>query len=122
MIRAVPLFVGAMLVLSPPAVRAVEVGETVLAYWAPAKAYFVGTAVEKTPGGYRVVFEDGDQGVVPPDKIRKFDIKVGTAVMARWTDRQFYPGKVARVAGRALYIHYNDGDKGWVPLSGIALR
>jgi hypothetical protein len=122
MIRAVPLLVLAMLTVPPPAVRAVEVGDTVLAYWAPAKVYYIGTAVEKATGGYLIVFEDGDRAVIPVDKIPKYAIKVGTPVIARWTDGQYYPGKVAKVVGRAFYIHYDDGDKGWAPRSWIGVK
>lgn len=121
MLRAVPFLVWAMLVLAPSAARAVEVGDTVLAYWAPAKAYFIGTAVEKAAGGYLIVFEDGDRAVVPVDKIRKYDIKVGTPVIALWSDGVRYRGKVAKTVGRAFYIHYDDGDKGWAPSGWISV-
>ena len=93
-----------------------------LAWWAPGDAYFVGTVAEKQAGGYFIVFEDGDTTVVPEGKIRKNDIKVGTAVIARWSDGQYYPGRVAKIVGRALYIHYDDGDKGWAPWSWIAVK
>ncbi len=121
MLRTVPLLVWATLYVAPSAARAVEVGETVLAYWVPAKAYFIGTAVEKAAGGYLIVFEDGDRAVVPEDKIRKYDIKVGTPVIARWTDGKRYRGKIAKVVGRAFYIHYDDGDKGWAPWGWISV-
>jgi len=119
--RSVPLFVWAMLVVAPSPARAVEIGDTVLAYWEQGKAYFIGTAVEKADGGYRIVFEDGDRAVVPEAKIRKYDIKVGTKVIALWTDGKRYRGKVAKVVGRAFYIHYDDGDKGWAPRSWISV-
>lgn len=121
MFRKVPFLVCALLIFAPSA-RAVEVGDTVLAYWSASRAYYIGTAVEKADGGYLVVFEDGDQGVIPENKIRKFDLKVGSPVIARWTNGQLYPGKIARVAGKAFYIHYDDGDKLWVPWSWITLK
>jgi|SRR5215471_17409152 len=119
--RTIPFLVWAMLVVAPSTAQAVEVGDTVLAYWAPGKAYFIGTAVEKTKGGYLIVFEDGDRADLPEAKIRKYDIKVGTKVIALWTDGQRYRGKVAKVVGRAFYIHYDDGDKGWAPRSWISV-
>jgi hypothetical protein len=120
-LRTVPFLVWAVLVVAPPAARAVAVGDTVLAYWEPAKAYFIGTAVEKADGGYLVVFEDGDRAVVPEAKIRKYDLKVGSPVIALWTDGMRYRGKVAKVVGRAFYIHYDDGDKGWAPWAWISV-
>jgi hypothetical protein len=121
MLRTVSFLVWALLGLAPSSAQAVEVGDTVLAYWPPAKAYFIGTAVEKADGGYLVVFEDGDRGVVPADKIRKYDLKVGSPVIALWTDGKRYRGKIGKVVGRAFYIHYDDGDKGWAPWSWISV-
>lgn len=121
MLRLVPFLVWAVLVAAPSAARAVEVGDTVLAYWPPANAYFIGTAVEKTERGYRIVFDDGDRATVPLDKIRKYNIKVGTPVIALWTNGRRYRGKVAKVVGHAFYIHYADGDEGWAPRSWISV-
>lgn len=122
MLRSLPLFVTAILFLAPSPVKAVKVGDTVLAWWEPNKVYFVGTAVEKSGPGYLIVFEDGDQAVIPATKIRPFNLKVGSAVFARWTDGQYYSGKVVKAVGRAFYIHYADGDKLWVPWSWIAIK
>jgi hypothetical protein len=122
MFRTVPFLVLALTAVAPPAAKAVEVGDSVLAYHAQSKAYFMGTAVEKAEGGYLIVFEDGDSATVPAGKIRKNDVKVGSAVIARWKDGMYYPGKVAKVVGRAYYIHYDDGDKGWAPSGWIAVK
>lgn len=122
MVQGIPLLVCALMIVAPAAAPAVDVGDSVLAYWAPANAYFIGTAVEKADGGYRIVFEDGDTAVVPEDKIRKNDVKVGSAVIARWSDGKYYPGKIAKVVGRAFYVHYDDGDKGWAPVGWISVK
>ena len=98
------------------------IGDTVLAYWQPSDAYFVGTAVEKVDTGFVILFEDGDEAAVPTAKIRRCDLNVGSAVIARWNDGEFYTGTIAQVVGRAFYIHYDDGDKRWVPLSWIAVQ
>ena len=44
----------------PAVAQEVEVGDTVLAHWAQANAYFVGTAVEEHGSRRLIVFEDGD--------------------------------------------------------------
>jgi hypothetical protein len=98
------------------------IGDTVLAYWQPSDAYFVGTVVEKVDTGFVVLFEDGDEAAVPAAKVRRYDLNVGSAVIARWNDGEFYKGVIAQVVGRAFYIHYDDGDKRWVPLSWIAVQ
>ena len=122
MIRSFAILVCVFTLCASAVAEEAAVGDTVLAYWKPGDAYFVGTAVEKKDTGFLIVFEDGDTVVVPAEKIRKYNLKVGTAVLARFSDGEFYRGTIARVVGRACYIHYDDGDKGWVPLSGIAVK
>lgn len=112
-------------ILCIPAVQAMAAptpGSTVLAWWAQGEAWFVGTVVEPQGGGFLVVFEDGDQAVVPAARIKALDIRVGSPVLALWSDKKFYPGTVARIVGRALYIHFDDGDKGWTSWAGIAVK
>ena len=99
-----------------------KVGDTVLAHWMKGNAYFVGTLVEDNGPSFVVVFEDGDVANVSKTKVRKNDIRVGSRVIARWKDDEYYRGKVAKIVGRALYIHYDDGDKGWAPWSWIAVQ
>lgn len=99
-----------------------QAGSTVLAFWAPGNAFFVATVVEKQGAGHFVLFEDGDVAVVPTEKILPNDIQVGSKVIARWNDRNYYPGTVDKIVGRALHIKYDDGDQRWVPWGWIAVR
>ena len=122
MIRSIAMLVCFFILCASAVAEAAAVGDTVLAYWKPGDAYFVGTAVEKKDTGFLIVFEDGDTAVVPAAKIRKYNLKVGAAVIARFSDGKYYEGKIAKVVGRACYIHYDDGDKEWVPLSWIAVK
>ena len=122
MLRMLAVAVLVLLAAVPAIAAEVKVGESVIAFWTPGKAYFVGTAVEQTDTGFLVVFEDGEQVEVAQTEIRPNDIKVGTAVLARWEDGKFYRGKVSKIVGRALYIEYDDGDAGWVAWSEIALK
>ncbi len=103
-----------------------KIGETVLAYWEPSKLYFIGTlaTVDNSVkgGGYLVIFEDGDQAVVPTSLIKPMDLKEGNKILAMWKDKKFYPGVINKIVGRALFIHFDDGDKGWTSWSGIAVK
>jgi hypothetical protein len=120
--RLFPMLVCFAAAAVPAVAEEVEVGDTVLAHWAQANAYFVGTAVEEKDAGFLIVFEDGDTAVVSKAKIRPNDIRVGSRVLARWKDGMYYPARVAKIVGRALFIHYEDGDKGWAPWSWIAVK
>jgi hypothetical protein len=99
---------------------AVEPGLTVLAPWG--EGLFLGTVVAEAEGGYHVVFEDGDEAVVPLDRMRKAELAVGSRVFARWRDGRHYPGTIARIVGRAFYVHFDDGDRGWAAWSEIAVK
>ena len=102
--------------------RPSAVGETVFAWWEPNQIYFVGTVVEEQGDRALVVFEDGDNAVVARARIRPLDIKAGSRVFAKWTDNKYYPGRVDRIVGRALYIKFDDGDERWTSWAGIAER
>ncbi|MEK6795117.1 MAG: hypothetical protein AABZ39_10090 [Spirochaetota bacterium] len=101
-----------------------SVGQEVMAYWEKAKLYYVGTVVEIDStvkgGGYRIVFADNDSGVIPSARVRTLKLDAGTKVLARWSDGKMYPGTIAKVVGRAYFINFDDGDKGWVSIAGIA--
>ena len=122
MFKSMWFALGLVVALWQAPAQAVEVGDSVLAYWEPGKAYFIGTVVENRGDSYQVVFEDGDTAIVSAKKIRPHDLKVGRSVIARWEDGESYRGKIAQVVGRAYYIHYSDGDKGWAPWSWIAVE
>lgn len=119
-------FVGclATLLLFSSSVTAAEfeVGDTVLAHWQIGDAYFVGTIVEEQGPSFLVVFEDGDTAMVRKDRVRENDIKSGSKVVAKWKDGEYYRATVAKIVGRALYIHYDDGTKGWAPWGWIAAK
>ena len=103
-----------------------QVGDIVFAYWEPVSMYFIGTAVEydntQKGGAYLIIFADGDQKVIPQALIKPFNLSVGYKVIAKWKNGKYYPGTVNKIIGRAAYIHYDDGDKGWCPFSGIAIK
>jgi hypothetical protein len=107
-------------------VNAITVGEKVLAYYEPAEAYFVGTAVATDNtvkgGGFLIVFDDGDQATVPFARIKKLSITKGSKVLAKFTDGKFYPGVVDKIVGGALFILFDDGDRGWTSFAGIAQK
>ena len=94
-----------MFIAVPAVAQEVEVGDTVLAHWAPTNAYFVGTAVEERDASFLIVFEDGDTAVVSKLQVIKNDLTVGSRVHARWSDNRYYPGIVPGSSGvRSTFI------------------
>jgi len=121
MIRSITVFFCFFSICASTVAKAAAVGDTVLAYWKPSDSYFVGTAVEKTDNGFLIVFEDGETSRVPASKVRRFNLKVGSTVIARGSHGEYHEGKIAKAVGRSFYIHYEDGDKRWVPWSWISV-
>jgi hypothetical protein len=112
------------LVSQAPALAAEEpkIGATVLGWWEESQAHFLATIVEKKGTDFVVVFEDGDMATLPATKIKENTLKVGSKVVSRWTDGEYYPGTISKAVGRAFYIKYDDGDERWVPWSWIAVK
>ena len=109
-------------VTSAAAAEEPKVGATVLGWWQESQAYFLATVVEKKGTDYVVLFEDGDMATLPADKIKENTLKVGSKVVAKWDDGEYYGGTISKAVGRAFYIKYEDGDERWVPWSWIAVK
>ncbi len=104
----------------------VDLGQTVWAYWEETGGYYPGVAVEYDNsikgGAYRVVFFDTDSALVPATRIRPLSLKVGGPIYAKWTDGQYYPGRIAKISGLAVYIKFDDGDEIWTSYAGLAQK
>ncbi len=100
-----------------------NIGDTVFGYWKSTGSYHVGTVVNNDGGRYHVVFEDGDQvNDLSDGDLQPFNLQVGMKVFAKWSNASFYPGTIANITGRAFFINFEDGDKGWTSMSGILLK
>jgi hypothetical protein len=45
----------------------------------------------------------------------------GDRVLAPWEPQWLYPGTVGAVQGQQVYMIFDDGDRGWVPLAAVRL-
>jgi hypothetical protein len=89
----------------------VQEGDRVLACWFDGHWY---PGVVLTVEGVRVhvLYDDGDQGTVTPDKVRPLEIKVGDRIFCRFKGGPaYYPGEVTRKKGEVIHIRYDDGDE-----------
>jgi hypothetical protein len=102
-------------------------GDVVWAEWT-SNGWYHGKVDKTCDAGWHVQFDDGDQKCctgaqivkdVPPDPSK---VKVGSKVLAQWTNQKYYPGKVAAIAGGDYSINFDDGDKGKVKISQIRLK
>ena len=87
-----------------------EASDKVLARWSD--GWYVGTVVKKVSDGVQVVFDDGDEAVVPASGVRPLDWTAGTRVQCNFKGAGiYYPGVIEERGGVRLSIRYDDGDR-----------
>lgn len=102
-------------------------GQAVYAEWTP-NGWYHGKITQTCDAGWHILFDDGDQKCCAPAQIVKdvvpnaSKVKVGSNVLALWSNGKFYPGKVTAIAAGVYSIAFADGDKGTANLSQIRLR
>ncbi len=111
-------------IFSKPAFRK---GEAVFAQWVP-NFWHRGVIADTCPIGWLVNFNNGKEkcsslfNIVKDRVPAPGELKVGTAVLARWTNSRYYPGTIAGIAEGRYYIQFDDGDQGRVPINFIRKR
>jgi hypothetical protein len=89
----------------------VQEGDRVLACWFDLH-WYPGVVLGVDGKRVHVLFDDGDQALLTPDKVRPLDIKVGDRVFCRFKGGPaYYPGEVTRKKGEVIHIQYDDGDE-----------
>jgi len=103
------------------------VGDVVWAQWKP-NEWCHGKVAKASLIGFHVAFDDGDRADLPPslivaDRVASAEqVRVGTRVLAPWTDGRHYPGTVTRVAeGKKYSIQFDDGDRRTTDLENLRL-
>jgi len=104
-----------------------KVGQVVYAEWTP-NGWYHGKITKTCEAGWHVLFDDGDQKCCTAAQIVKdivpkpAKVKVGSKVLAVWSNGKFYPGKVSAISAGVYSIAFDDGDNGTANLSQIRLR
>jgi Domain of unknown function (DUF4537) len=89
----------------------VQEGDRVLGCWFD-EHWYPGVVLSVEGKRVHVLFDDGDQAMLTPDKVRTLDIKVGDRVFCRYKGGPaYYPGEVTRKRGEVIHIRYDDGDE-----------
>jgi hypothetical protein len=70
-----------------------------------------------------VLFDDGNQAIVTPDRVRPMEVSAGDRVLCRWQGRpEFYPGEVTHVKEEKIHVRYDDGDEEWTSVRLLRLQ
>lgn len=102
------------------------VGDRVWAQWTP-NAWFPGRVGRTAEVGLHIEFDDGDRADRPAslaavDRAPQADqVKVGSRVLARWTDDRFYPATVTVIDGGSFAVRFDDQDRRTVGLADLRL-
>jgi hypothetical protein len=85
-------------------------GDRVLAYWAPDLFWYPAVVAACSQGKVLVHFDDGDTAVLPPDRMVRMDVGLGTRVFARWNGGPYYhPAHVQDIDDENVLLFFDDG-------------
>jgi hypothetical protein len=97
--------------LPPIEMGNVQEGDRILGCWIDLN-WYPGVVLSVEGKRVHMLFDDGDQALITPDKTRPLDIKVGDRVFCRYKGGPaYYPGEVMRKRGEVIRIQYDDGDE-----------
>jgi hypothetical protein len=96
----------------PPAEMGhLSVGERVLGCWFDLH-WYPGIILALDGKRLHVLFDDGDQALVTPDRVKPLDLRTGDRVCCRWKGGPiYYPGEITRLDGEVIHVNYDDGDE-----------
>jgi hypothetical protein len=94
----------------PSEIGNVHEGDRVLGCWFDSH-WYPGLVLSVEGKRLHVLFDDGDQAMLTPDKVRTLEINVGDRIWCRKKGGPaYYPAEVVRKQGEMIQIHYEDGD------------
>ena len=84
--------------------------EKILARWSD--GWYVGVIAQKIGDKYKIIFDDGDQALVPLSGVKPLDWGAGSRVQCNWLGRgAYYPGTIIQMSGSNINVNYDDGDR-----------
>ncbi|HEV7245666.1 MAG TPA: tudor domain-containing protein [Shinella sp.] len=92
--------------------HAQTVGDWVLGNWQGAGYWYPGVVSKIGGGKITIRYDDGDKETVSIGDVRPYDWMIGMKVECNYKNAgEWYPGKIASLAGEKIGIAYDDGDK-----------
>jgi hypothetical protein len=94
-----------------PAVAGVRPGDRIFGCWFDSH-WYPGVVLEVDGKRVHVLFDDGDQAQLTPDRLRPLALNVGDRVYCRLKGGPaFYPCEVTSKHGEVIAVHYDDGEE-----------
>lgn len=106
------LSAAALALTSPATAFAQNAGDWVLAQWRGGKDWYPGVVQSHVGNLVNVLYDDGTRETLTADHVRRYDWRVGTRVVCRFSNGTWYPARITRMAadGATIAVLYDDGD------------
>lgn len=100
----------ALFISSLATIGVAQTADKVLAKWSD--GWYVGTVVQKVGDQVKVVFDDGDEALLPESGVRALDWSAGTRLQCNFKGLgRYYPGVITQKSGTRITVKYDDGDQ-----------
>jgi Domain of unknown function (DUF4537)/DNA repair protein Crb2 Tudor domain len=101
-----------MIQLQPEARAELREGDRVFGCWNDDHWYPGVVLSPQEENQVHVLFDDGDQAILAPDKLRPLEVNVGDHVSCRYKGGlAYFPGEVTEKRGEVVHIRYDDGEE-----------
>jgi len=96
----------------PAAAFAQNAGDWVLAQWRGGKDWYPGVVQSHVGNLVAILYDDGTRETLTADHVRRYDWRVGTRIVCRFSNGIWYPARITRMAadGATIAVLYDDGD------------
>lgn len=96
----------------PGMALAQQQGDWVLAQWRGGSDWFPGVVTARSGSNVTIRYDDGTTETRPVNQVRPFNWRVGSRVVCRFTDGNWYDATITEMGsdGLTMSVRYDDGD------------
>jgi hypothetical protein len=96
----------------PAGAAAQQAGDWVLAQWQGGSDWYPGVIQSRNGNQVTIRYDDGTMETRPVNQVRRYDWRVGSRVVCRWSNGQWYDAAITAMAndGLTISVRYDDGD------------
>jgi hypothetical protein len=86
-------------------------GDWVLAQWLGGSEWYPGVVQSRTGNQVSILYDDGSLETRPVNQVRPYNWRVGTRVVCKFTDGEWYDARITRLNadGLTIAVRYDDG-------------
>jgi hypothetical protein len=86
-------------------------GDWVLAQWLGGSEWYPGVVQSRTGNQVSILYDDGTLETRPVNQVRPYNWRVGTRVVCKFTDGEWYDATITRLNadGLTIAVRYDDG-------------